>query len=263
MLRLFWTERAVLSHPEQQRAFRAALTSQDVPLGVTAVGDLSRRFSVYRNTVAHSLSMALAQRFPAIQRLVGPDFFAAMAKVFVDAHPPRTPLLHEYGAEFPDFLAQFPPVATLPYLPDVARIEVLRGQAYHAADKPPMKPEAFTEAISTNPDRARLALHPSLRTIASAHPAVSIWRMNQPGLTPSAARQDAEAALIFRHKADVLTLPTSVAIALAAAQVARGLPLGEIGQTVAADMSAPDFVADLLTTLLRNGLVVGVSPPQT
>ena len=68
----------MLSHPEIQSEFRAALAGQDVPSGVTAVGDLARRFSVYRNTVIHSLIAALSQRFPVVRRIVGPDFFDAI-----------------------------------------------------------------------------------------------------------------------------------------------------------------------------------------
>ena len=38
-----------------------------------------------------SLALALAQRFPVVARLVGPDFFAAMAAPCVAAHPPACP----------------------------------------------------------------------------------------------------------------------------------------------------------------------------
>ena len=93
---------------------------------MTAVGDPARRFSVYRNTVAHSMSKALARRFPTVLRLVGTAFFKATARIFVADHPPRSAILHEYGTELPDFWASFPPVAKVPYLADIARLEVLR-----------------------------------------------------------------------------------------------------------------------------------------
>ena len=50
-----------------------------------------------------------ARRFPAVERLVGEEFFAGMAREFVMAHPPRSPLLLTYGDEFPDFIAAFEP----------------------------------------------------------------------------------------------------------------------------------------------------------
>ena len=243
----------MLSHPEIQSEFRAALAGQDVPSGVTAVGDLARRFSVYRNTVIHSLIAALSQRFPVVRRIVGPDFFDAMAAVFVSAHPPRTPLIHAYGADFPAFLAAFPPAATLPYLPDVARIEVMRGQAYHAADAAPMSGDAIATAVGSAPDSAVLSLHPSLYIAISELPVVSIWRMNQPNETPSTPEPRAEAALVFRAKEDAVVLTVTPALGAIAAAVRDGLPLG-----VVAKDHAPDAIAEALSAFMRHALIVGV-----
>ena len=82
-----------------------------------------KRFSVYRNNVASGLIKALEASFPVIRKLVGDEFFAAMAVVFARAHPPRSRLLAQYGDAFPDFLSRFPPVSHLGYLADVARLE--------------------------------------------------------------------------------------------------------------------------------------------
>ena len=45
----------------------------------------ARRFAVYRNNVAAGLIRALEARFPVTRRLVGDDFFRAMAGGFVAA----------------------------------------------------------------------------------------------------------------------------------------------------------------------------------
>ncbi len=243
----------MLSHPEIQSAFRAALAGQDVPPGVTAVGDLARRFSVYRNTVTHSLIAALSQRFPVVRRIVGSDFFDAMAAVFVSAHPPRTPLIHAYGADFPAFLATFPPVATLPYLPDVAGIEVMRGQAYHAADAVPMSSDTIAAAFGSAPDGAVLSLHPSLYIVRSDFPVVSIWRMNQPNAAPFTPEPRAEAALVFRLEEDAVVLAVTPALAAIVAATQSELPLGAVAKD-----HVPDAIAQTLSVLMRYALVVGV-----
>ena len=82
---------------------------------------VGRRFDVYRNNVVHSLSEALGVAYPVIQKLVGEEFFKAMANVFVRQFPPSSPMMFQFAPEFPIFLESFPPVAHLPYLPDVAR----------------------------------------------------------------------------------------------------------------------------------------------
>lgn len=241
------------SHLEVQATFKTALSGQDVPLGVTAVGDLAKRFSVYRNTVVHSLVSALAQRFPAVRRIVGSEFFDAMAAVFVSEYPPHNPLIHTYGTEFPAFLGTFPPVATLRYLPDVARIEVMRGQAYHAADTAPMSAEDVSLTLRSAPESAVLSLHPSLQVSISAFPAVAIWQMNQPGGTPTTPDRRAEAALIFRATNDAVVLPVTPALAGITTLLRRAVPLGDVAKD-----HAPEDVATAVSLLVRHTLVVGV-----
>ena len=125
-----------------QAEFAGALLStvRPVPAAVkgAAQGRVERRFAVHRNTVAASLIEALQARFPVVQRLVGEDFFRAMARAFVALEPPSSPLLFLYGESFAAFIARFTPAAPLPYLADVARLEYARGLAYHAADREPL-----------------------------------------------------------------------------------------------------------------------------
>jgi len=184
-------------------AFRAGLSSGGLPAGVTArrADETSRRFAVYRNNVVHSLTEALKRRFPVVERLVGPEFFRALAPLYLAADPPSSPVLIRWGAGFPEFLAGFPPLAGLPYLPDVARLEWLRGIAYHAADVLPLSAEAL--AAERDPARLRPGLHPSVSLLRSRHPIVSIWLANQPGNEPAPLDLDApETALILRDPSD-------------------------------------------------------------
>ncbi|MBD3788390.1 MAG: putative DNA-binding domain-containing protein [Sphingomonadales bacterium] len=199
------------AHRDLIAAFHAGLGSGALPPGLTAAdpAEAGRRFAVYRNNVAHSLTRALATRYPVIERLVGGEYFTALAAVYLRDHPPRSPMLFEFGAEFPGFLAAFPPLRALPYLRDVARIEAARGRAYHAADAAPVAPARLAQAGAA-PGAARLTLHPSVQIERAEYAARSIWVANQPGAAPvpeiDAARP--EISLILRDPADrVLVLP--------------------------------------------------------
>ncbi|MEL6914278.1 MAG: DNA-binding domain-containing protein [Pseudomonadota bacterium] len=172
-----------------QAAFSRAVLAPDLaaPAGLSdgqgrAAG---KRFDVYRNNVAVSLTEALVTGFPTVHGVVGDAFFRAMAGVFLRRHPPASALMMFYGAEMPDFLAGFAPAATLPYLPDVARIDLGLRRAYHAEDATPLAAEALRiepEALMA----ARLALAPAVHILRSAYPIHGIWQMQHGGPKPAA-----------------------------------------------------------------------------
>ncbi len=165
-----------------ESCFAAALLDSEkpVPDGLTSWnGDRpGRGFAIYRNNVASGLVRALAKRFPATERIVGAPFFAAMGQAFVRQHPPKSPLLFEYGDSFADFVEIFAPAAALAYLPDVIRLETARSWAYHAADETSIEPRTFATVPPDDLPGLRLKLHGSAFIIRSAHPVVTIWAAN-------------------------------------------------------------------------------------
>src|SRR5680860_545523 len=93
---------------ELQTGFARAVIDADaaVPPPVTSHTGRrpSKRFNVYRNNIHASLISVLQGRFPAVARLVGDEFFAALARVYISKQPPRSPILMEYGETFSRFL---------------------------------------------------------------------------------------------------------------------------------------------------------------
>lgn len=158
-----------------------------------------KRFDVYRNNVAASLTEALIAGFPTVHALVGDEFFRAMAGVALRAHPPRSQLMMQYGIDFPEFIEGFAPTGSLPYLADVARLDLAMRQSYHAADAAPLP----AEALSIPPERlmgARLTLAPAARLLRSPYPIHAIYMANHAGgPAPSPGGQD---VLILRAEFD-------------------------------------------------------------
>lgn len=235
-----------------QPAFRDALRAGRLPPGITAAdpSEAARRFAVYRNNVATSLGQALARRFPVIERLVGPEFFAGLAQVYLATDPPRTPVLAEWGAGFAGFLGGFAPLSGWPFMADVARIEYARGRAFHAADATPVDLAALTDA---DPALLRLTLHPSLCVLRLDHPAVSIWAQNQPGATPLPLPQGPEIALILRDPAHAVPV---AAISSAQAAFIEALFAGATVAAAASFCPARDPVPQL-AALMARGAIVG------
>lgn len=194
---------------ERQRAFAAALLDPALATPAGVVGPdgnpSARRFGVYRNNVVVGLSQTLKDAFPAVHRIVGAEFFEAMARTYVVTDPPRSPMLFDYGGGFPAFIGGFGPAAVLPYLPDVARLERAWVEAYHEAEASPIDPSVFAAVTPEQVPAVRLVLHPSVRVVRSHFPVVTIWRMNvEDGLAaPVDLEAGGEDALLVRPEAEV------------------------------------------------------------
>ena len=243
------------------------LTVQPVcPPGLTAWNrsDPGRRFAIYRNNVMVSLIDALADTCPVTQALVGEAFFRGMAAVFARANPPHSPVMAHYGRGFADFIEGFPAAAGLPYLADVARLEILRVQAYHAADAACVSPAALALLLST-PERlpgARFTLHPSLRHMDSPYAVVSLWAAHQGADVDTAlaaldtARQ--ESALVIRVGLDVEIHHIGTGTAVFIRHLDDGLGIGDaVGRAMAAD---PAFIlTDALALLVGAGAITAIT----
>lgn len=236
-------------------AFAAALADPALPvpdgLAVPAGVDPARRLAVHRNNRAAGLIDVLRAGFPVTERLVGPDFFAAMAAAFVAEHRPASPVLLDYGADFPAFVAGFAPAASLPYLGDVAAVERARTEACHAADARVLDPAGLAERLA---DRgvdavltARVIPHPAARLVAGRHPAASIWSVHQDAAAP---RFDGpwrpETALVTRPGDRVLVRALDAGGGRFAAALLAGAGVAEAGAAALRENPAFDAGAALI-----------------
>jgi hypothetical protein len=248
-------------------AFAAALLDPALPcpafLRAWNGADATRRFSVHRNNVVGSLVDALADTFPVVQALVGTEFFRAMAALFVRAQPPRSPLMHRYGGALAAFIDGFAPARALPYLADVARLEFARVQACHAADAQPLSVQRAGTVLASGADLAALrpVLHPALRWLRFAHPAVSLWAAHQgEGALEDVDLAQAECALVLRPALDVLVVRCDAGTL---AFVERAHAGGDLADCTAAGAAHPGFfLSATLALLLQHGALSGLSFPE-
>ncbi len=247
---------------EVQAEFAAALSDPMIVAPATLVGPdgepAPRRFAVYRNNVIVGMVNALRSSFPVTERIVGEDFFQAMARAYALAEPPRSPLLMDYGVTFADFIAGFAPAAALPYLPDVARIERAWREAYHAADAEPLTAEDFAGTDGDRVAGLRLTLHPSLRLLRSAFPAQTIWTMNaSDGEVGPVDFGQAEDTLIVRPDAEVTVCRVPPGGAAFVAALGRSASLGAAAAEALADDARFDLAGNI-SGLIAAGAIVAI-----
>jgi hypothetical protein len=184
----------------------------------------TKRFDVYRNNVAVSLTDALETAFPVVNKLVGSDFFRAMSGLYLRAHPPKSPVMMFYGDDMPVFLAGFGPAQSVPYLPDVARLELALRHSYHAEDAAAVAPDALAQLAPDILPNVTFTFAPSVHVIPSTYPLHSIWWANTRGGEIAKAAQP---TLITRPEVApaVAALTPDQASVLAA--LMAGEPLGD------------------------------------
>jgi len=212
-----------------QDNFHAALldAAQPVPPGLSDGHGrpAGRRFAVYRNNVAASLTEALEESFPATAKIIGAGNFRAVAGLFLRRHPPDTPMMMHYGAAFPGFLEGFEPLAHLGYLPDTARLEQARRRAYHAADAAPVDPAALHALAPEALARTRFTLAPATEILRSDWPIHAIWAFNMRDGAPK-PRLGPQSVLITRPDYDPELTPVSPGAAACILALGRGATLG-------------------------------------
>lgn len=241
----------------RQAAFKTAMLdpAAAVPDGIVNPdgAPASKRFDVYRNNVAVSLSDALEAAFPVVRKLIGDEFFRAMAGVYLRKHPPKTPLMMFYGDAMSQFLRRFEPAKSIGYLPDIAALELALRHAYHAADATPVDASALTAIAPDALMAVRLSLAPATQTVTSDYPIHAIYRRNTVADAPKPVMQ-AEAVLITRAGFD----PELHRINAAAAACIEALKNGEsLGKAMATADDTLDIGA-VLGLLLAQGAVTEI-----
>ncbi|WP_111731795.1 DNA-binding domain-containing protein [Roseovarius amoyensis] len=244
-----------------QSGFHDALLDAErpVPKGLTDGHGrpAGKRFDIYRNNVAVSLTEALELSFPCVRRLIGEENFKRVAGVFLRRHPPRTPMLMQYGADFPTFLEGFEPLSHLGYLPDVARLEQALRLSYHAADAAPADAEQLARIPPEALADTRMELAPAVRLVRSNWPVHAIWAFNmEDGPKP---QPDAQDVLITRPALDPLMTVTGAGTAEFVAALINGETLGTAHQRTTG--AAADFdLAPALSLLLGGSAISKIQP---
>jgi len=182
-----------------EAAFAAALLQPLLPLPQGVKGPADKRYAVYRNNVTVGLVRAMEANFPALRKLLGEVYFAGLAREFVQANPPQSPLMFYYGGAFAAFLEAQADLSDYPYLADVARLEQLWRVAYHEADAPTLQAHHLAALDDSQLASLRLTAHPALALLHSNFAVGSIFNANRDAApAPSGSLRKAECVIVTR-----------------------------------------------------------------
>lgn len=163
---------------EFQDVFIQALYAHDSE-GLTALTS-QPGFKVYRNTVHKGVVDALLANFPTVERLVGNEWFMAAAARHARQSPPVDGRLIYHGDSFPDFLDHFEHARQLPYLGNIARLDLLWTQCHTAADQSGLDLHALSRLPADRLNSLQLKPRAAARWAWFAEqPVFTIWQQNR------------------------------------------------------------------------------------
>ncbi|POA70801.1 DNA-binding domain-containing protein [Pseudomonas sp. DP16D-R1] len=186
-------------------------------------------FAVYRNTVFKGITDGLMDNFPTIERLVGTDWLRNAAAIHARMSPPTDARLLHYGTYFPSFLNSFEHARAMPYLGDVARLDLLWTQVQCATDEVCLEMSALAQMSASDLGNFWLRPRSASRWIwFSDCPAFTIWRLNREQQEmPEEIQWQGEGALLTRKAGRVHWQPISVAECAFLDACAAGSPFAQ------------------------------------
>lgn len=235
--------------------FAASLVDDTVaPHGVAA--ESRERMDIYRNNVRLNRIAALVDAFANVVQLVGPDYFSALARAYVDCTPAHSANLHDDGAGLPAFIRAFAPAADLPYLGDVADVDWLLHRAYFAADAHALDASKLAELGPERFAGASMRFMPSVGLVRSHRwPIADILRMHADGIRAELGT-GGQAVLIWREGFTVRWQALAETEADAMAALMTGTSIQAAFSQTNADAGAD--ANSLLTQLFGHRLVLAI-----
>ena len=220
----------------------------------------ARRLAIYRANVESAATKALVAAYPVIRRVIGEERFDDLARAYQRNSPSRSGDLHELGSDFAGLLADHQDTRSLPYLPDLARLEWAAHWAYGAADAPAFDSRALAQLPVHRQSMIRFAWSPGTALIVSPFPIVRIWHIHQADFDGefSVDWSRGEIALVAREGLRVNVHAMSAGDAAFIAASLSGAALGVAAERALVDEPAFDL-AGLLRRLMATNVICGFS----
>ncbi|MEP4891370.1 MAG: DNA-binding domain-containing protein [Aliiglaciecola sp.] len=216
----------------------------------------TRRLAVYRNTFISSCIDALLRKYPSGEKLLGEDFFKTLSRQFCLSHPPITPVLAEYGENFPEYVRGFmlDNHPELGYLWDICKLDRAWYHAYFADEKPSLSQDQI-ESLIEDIESKSLSLHPCVQLIQNDWTVLSLWAQLRVGELSEqvAIEHNHENILLWRDNGRILHRQISEPESLFISSIYAGQTLGDAAQV--AMQNGPIDISEIFSQLLLNKLL--------
>ena len=211
-----------------------------------------RRLRVYRNGFLRACTEALRANYPSVDGVVGEARFPALARPYVEAHPPRTASLVEYGKGFARYIREARAAHGLDYLASFAALDRAWTEVHFSEDGPrEVTPHGGIANDAEALMNLRGRLSPWVRLVLVDYRVLDVWsELRQGGFGRRVEIEHApQRVLIWRSGAETLYRDLTLAEHTFIAGVAAGQPCGEAAGAALEIDGAFDLVATFASLL--------------
>jgi len=137
------------------------------------------QISIYSNSINNNLINALSNIYPVCEKLVGNNFFYVIASEYIKNYPSASPDLADYGKHFSQYLSLKHTINSVPYLPDIAKLEWAYHRAFHAKNELQLNMDILAKYTAEQLTSCIFSLPESHVLLTSNYPVDEIWKINQ------------------------------------------------------------------------------------
>ncbi len=263
-----WMSRVITEPCGVRAALQAAPAGGEFPV----IGDkklaVDQRLGVYSDAYALRLLEALGANYPALRRALGLKAFHGLAVEFLIAHPPTSYNIDDAGELLPRFLAEHRLTLRLPFLPDLARLELEVMRSVYSDRGPAQDFSRLQGRTEADWAETRLGLGGTVRLWEAAWPVDQFWRRRRlsrrKGLRrPSRPRR--RRLVIYRNDRGLwvraLSAPQWLALTLARERRTLGRICEALAERFAAG-SRPPRLMDWFGDWAREGIIGRAELPR-
>ncbi len=210
---------------------------------------------MYAHACFERLRGCLAEDFGTLAKLLGPEAFHDLTKLYRIAHPPRHFSLRRAGEALPEFLAGHGAAAIFrtrwPAAADLAALEWALADVFDAPDATLLSPDALTALAPEVWGELRLTPVPAFRLLDLAWPVQRLRRAFDADEPLPALAPQPTPICVWRKEERVYhrALPPLEAACLR--ELARGASFGELCERAAAEAGEAEAAPLLLGCLRR------------
>jgi hypothetical protein len=217
------------------------------------------RIDIYANAYFYRLLDCLGEEFPATLAVVGSDNFAVLARDYLLRYPPSEPSIIHVGRYLPSFLRNHRLAEQWRFIAELARLERIILDVFHARDAPALDVEAIRRIPPQQWPGLKLRAHPAVEIVHGEWRVADVLSAVESGDDWSEPGHQNTAVIVWRQDAQVHYRDLQEVEARALALILEGATFGAICEAIAVDPEQPDqtaLIGQLLARWLTDEIIL-------